>query len=356
MLAVAVLAVAALAVGCDARDARPEATAATFTFAVLSDIHVPRSGEVPLVVERVIDAVIAERPRFVVITGDFTDGERWDPAWRLREVPGWWRAARRLVDRIRAAGIPVLPIAGNHDSYLIVHRQDYAATWRDLDALAAPLRVTAARQPPGAIALDAAPFCYSVEVDGVHLTLAHVVSQSLAPEVAAWIARDLEAARGARLRLVFGHVPLSSVATEPARGFLDRFGRILARGRADLYIAGHEHLAWDEVIALPDGSPLRQVLVGTASAFWRFGPTPAARARARCVEHADRARCSMPYDHRPFELRREHGRWFELEPRTFTLFTIDGDRVVERPFAVRADGGVAPFGLAASPSPAPSTP
>ncbi|HEU4734769.1 MAG TPA: hypothetical protein VFT22_43055 [Kofleriaceae bacterium] len=44
----------------------------------------------------------------------------------------------------------------------------------------------------------------------------------------------------------------------PARQFVDRFGPILEHGRADFYVAGHEHVTWDETFALPSGAPLRQ--------------------------------------------------------------------------------------------------
>jgi hypothetical protein len=62
----------------------------------------------------------------------------------------------------------------------------------------------------GEVALDAAPFSYAVEVEGVHLTLAHIVDQVVAPEVKRWLESDL-AATDAQTRIVVGHVPIVSV-------------------------------------------------------------------------------------------------------------------------------------------------
>src|SRR5262245_60583513 len=293
-------------------------------FAVISDLHIPRDGRIPAALQHSITDMIASHPRFVVITGDFTDGEPDDPMWRSHEAPRWWEAVHRLVAPIRAAGIPVLPVAGNHDSYLPIYRADYARAWRDLDAWAAPLRITGNRQPRSGLAIDAAPFCYGVDVDGVHLTLAHIVEQAIDPAVARFLARDLAAARGARLRIVFGHVPLASAATTPPAAFLASFGRILADGHADMYVAGHEHLAWDDQIELPGGAHLRQVIVGTPLASWRFGPSAVARERARCRYGDGVACCTMPETAMPFRLEQLHGQWFEAPAHSFALFTIDG--------------------------------
>lgn len=314
-----------------------------WTFAAISDLHIPRDGHIPPALERAVAAVIASHPRFVVVTGDFTDGEPFDPRWRILEAPRWWQSARRALSPIRGAGIPVLPIAGNHDSYLSIYRADYAAAWQDLDAWAAPLRITGNGQPHSGLALDAAPFSYGVDVDDVHLTLAHVVDESLDPSVASWIGRDLAAASGARLRIVFGHVPLASVAATPRPSFIAGFGQILANGRADLYVAGHEHLVWDDDVELPTGARLHQVIVGTACASWRFGPSPAARERARCVYTPQVACCTMPHERIAFELQRERGGWFEAHALTYTLFEVDGIRITAHAIAVGDSGATEPF-------------
>lgn len=322
----------------------PPRPIAPWTIAVLSDLHVEPDGSIPARLPQVVAAVIARRPRLVVVTGDFTDGGPGDPAGRVARAPQWWRSARRALTPIRAAGIPVLPIAGNHDSCLPAYRLAYAAAWSDLDRWAAPLEIWGSRQPFEGVALDAAPFSYSVDLDGVHLVLAHVVDTSLDRSVARWIAGELAAARTARLRLVFGHVPLSSIMGDSRRAAVTELGRILAAGRADLYVAGHEHMVWDDDIPVGGGASLHQLLVGTTSASWQFEPGAAARRRAQCRELDTRLRCVMPHDGFPFELRRIRGHWLEAEPYTFTLITIDGAAIHGRAFAVDDHGSVTPFG------------
>jgi predicted phosphodiesterase len=320
---------------------------APWTIAVLSDLHITVDGGIPSQLHQVVAAVLASRPRLVVVTGDFTDGNPRDLADRVLRAPQWWRAARRGLEPLRAAGIPVLPIAGNHDTYLPPYRIAYAAAWSDLDRWAAPLEIWGNRQPIQGTALDAAPFSYSVDVDGVHLMLTYAVDVSLDPAVARWIAGELAAARSARLRLVFAHVPLSSIVAEPRRAFVAGLGGILAAGHADLYVAGHEHLVWDDDIELTGGASLRQLLVGSASAPWQFGPSADARRRAQCRDLDARLRCIMPHGGAPFELRRERDRWLEVEPYTFTLITIYGRAIIARAFAIDDRGQAVPFGAAA---------
>jgi hypothetical protein len=238
----------------------------------------------------------------------------------------------------------VLSIAGNHDSELHVYVKAYARAWRDLDRWAAPLPIEGKHQPPGGLDLGAAPFTYSTTVDDVHLTLAHVVSERIAPAVMDFIAKDLSGAREAPLRLFFAHVPLVGVGNEPRKEFGVDFARVLEAGRVDLYVAGHEHLVWDEDVSLPGGGSLRQVVVGSASALWRFGPNRAARKRARCVREGDRMRCRMPHQGLPFDLRLVDQRWLQTQPHTFTLFTVDGHDVTTRVLAVDRHGTVTGFG------------
>src|SRR5438067_687126 len=69
------------------------------TFAVLSDLHLmaPRSDEPPPYARKMIDAVIAQHPRFVVITGDFTNGTTHDAPGVVRHRVHAWKAVRALL-------------------------------------------------------------------------------------------------------------------------------------------------------------------------------------------------------------------------------------------------------------------
>lgn len=302
-------------------------------FAVLSDLHLPNPRSA--VIEREVSALIAMGVRFVVVTGDHTNGSALVDH-RQRRVNAWWASVTGALAQFRDAGIAVLPIAGNHDTYLAWQREGFEGAFGDLDRWAAPLEVHAA----AGRGFARAPYSYSVDVDGVHLALANVVDQSVDRDVAAWLTDDLAAAKNARLRMVFGHVPLLSVVQRPAAGFVDRLGGILARGNADFYVAGHEHVTWDETFAVGGGNVLRQVTVGCASGFYVFAPSKAARARAGCERSGRHGQltCTMPNGGR-FELARDRsGRMIEHDSATFSVFTVNGDDVQVTPMTIDDHG------------------
>jgi hypothetical protein len=365
--AVGIAAAAAIAAGVCALAARAESPAATaaattapasaskpappappLSFAVLSDLHLPaaKSDRPPAAAAHMIDQLVAKHPRFVVVTGDFTNGNLGDKPGQTRYRAHAWRAVRNLLEPLRTAGIPVLPIAGNHDAYLAGQRRLYADAFSDLDSWAAPLTIVGHRQPAsGDPALDAAPFSYAVDVDGVHLALGHIVDQHVTPALGAWLADDLAHAKSARVRLVFGHVPISSVMATPNRDFVRALGAILTAGAADAYIAGHEHLTWDELIALPGGATLRQILVGTATGRYDYGPSAASMKRAGCVRRGAREACKLPFGGTPFELRRgEGGKWIQDQAATLTMVTIDGTAITATPIGIDGRGDLVPFG------------
>ena len=318
----------------------------SWSFAVLSDLHLPNPRAA--VIDREVAALVGMGVRFVVITGDDTNGSALVDH-RQGRVDAWWATITGALAPLRAAGIPVLPIAGNHDTYLAWQREGYERAFGDLEAWAAPLQV----HPATGKGFARAPYSYSVDVDGVHLALANIVDQTVDRDVATWLTDDLATpgATGARVRMVFGHVPLFTVIRHPPRSFVEQLGGILARGNVEFYVAGHEHLSWDETFAIGAGAvaALRQVTVGCASGFYVFGPSKGARARAGCEPPDARgtASCTMPNGGR-FELVRDRShRMIEHDSATFTVFTVtgDGDDVQVTPMTVDADGQARAFYL-----------
>jgi predicted phosphodiesterase len=327
-------------------DAGPKPT--TWTFAVMSDLHLPNYKLAT--VNKTVAALVAMHPRFVVITGDHTNGGALDGPLRARHAPMWWKTITQALQPLRTAGIPVLPVAGNHDNYLAWHREGYATAFADLDKWAAPLVVKAHAQD-AKLSPARAPFSYSVDVDDVHLSLTHVVAQHLERDVAAWLVDDLAAAASAKHRLVFGHVPMSSVIQPPSRTFIAKFGAILEAGHVEMYIAGHEHIVWDENVQLPAGSILRQVIVGCSSGFYDFAPNDASKRRAGCTPTVragvrDPIRCKMPNGGGEFVLARgRKNRQIQHYKNSFTIFTVDGDKISPRPMTVDDQGHLLPFYL-----------
>src|SRR5439155_16075346 len=133
------------------------------------------------------------------------------------------------------------------------------------------------------LSIGRAPFSYSVDIEGVHFSLAHIVGQNIDTKVGDWMKTDLAGAASAKARLVFGHVPMSSVVAKPNKQFGKQFGTILEAGKVDFYIAGHEHVVWDEDVELPSGKKFHQVLVGCSSGFYNFQPSKMSMTRAECV-------------------------------------------------------------------------
>jgi hypothetical protein len=303
-----------------------------WSFAVLSDLHLPNPRSP--VIDRTVAALIGLHVRFVVITGDHTNGSA-VVDHRQRRVNAWWAAVTGALAPLRDAGISVLPVAGNHDTYLAWHREGFERAFADLDRWAAPLVV----HPANGRGYARAPYSYSVDVDGVHLALANIIDQSIDRDVGAWLAEDLASAAGARVRMVFGHVPLFSVVKRPPRGFVEHFGGILARGNVDFYVAGHEHLTWDETFNVGARS-LRQVMVGCVSGYYVFAPSKESRARAGCKPEGPRGQlsCTMPNGGR-FEIVRDRSsRMIEHDSATFTVFTVTGDDVQVTPMTIDEDG------------------
>ena len=65
-----------------------------WSFAVLSDLHIPNSGRVPARLRAMIAELVVKQPRFVVVTGDFTNGGEIHPVSYARRVPSRIRLMR----------------------------------------------------------------------------------------------------------------------------------------------------------------------------------------------------------------------------------------------------------------------
>jgi predicted phosphodiesterase len=319
-----------------------------WSFAVLSDIHAPNDGHMWPAIDRTVAALVAMHVRAVVITGDFTNGASTDGSARVANAAKLWKAIRAALSPLRAAGIAVLPVAGNHDSYLPGHRALYAKAFTDLADWARPFKI---HGHGDGVSLVGPPFSYGVDIDDVHFTLAHLVDRRPHPEIESWIASDLDAAKSAKLRFVFGHVPMSSIAVDTSAGYLTRLGAIFTHGHADVAVFGHEHLVWDENVSLPTGGSVREVLVGCTSGFYNYGPSKASMKRAHCAStsyggHADAQRCTMPNGGGTFVLAHgRKGRLLQHARATFTIFTVDGAHVKATPMTLDPKGRPIPFYL-----------
>jgi hypothetical protein len=294
------------------------------TIAVLGDVHVTTGSAVPAAFTSVVRAVSALRPRCVVLCGDATSGNP-DDGYSLEQVRPWWHAFQDALAPLRATGTPILAIAGNHDFYTRAHAAGYREAWAELPAWARSLSIA-----------GAPPLSYSCDVDGFHLSLAHVIDQDIQDDVARWLAADLAGAAAAKARICFGHVPLVSAMGHTSPSFRAEFGNLLAAGRATLYLSGHEHLVWDEVLDVPGGK-VRQVIVGTPGASYTYPLRPDLVER-----YCAGARGTLPGSGAVFTL--DPTTRYQVQQVAFILLECEDDGTVRvRPMALDKDGSAMDF-------------
>lgn len=295
----------------------------TFRIVILGDIHISTRGAVAERFPAVVERIIEREPRCVLLAGDMTSGNP-DDGHSLERVQSWWSALETALAPFAEAGIPVLPIAGNHDHYTAAHREGYRRAWADLAQRVAPLALHG--MPPRA---------YSVRLDGLHIALAEIVDQGIDPDIERWLADDLAAAVDADLRFVIGHVPLRSAMGRTNAAFERRLGALLVEHGVACYFAGHEHLVWDIGIDTGAGA-VRQVIVGTPGARYTF-PLRGPLVRQFCRG----SRGWMPWSRLCFDVRDGGGE--QVEKVVFAEVEVSGPAYAVELYAVRADGRVAPF-------------
>lgn len=211
--------------------------AETVRIAVISDLNGSYgSTEYGPAVSAAIADIVARRPDVVLCTGDMVAGQRSDPRFTVTELAAMWAAFRRVVvDPVRVAGIPFLPVAGNHDASAYpgfeAERGAYAAAM-------APL------QPDIAFAAAADyPFRWAAEVRGVLIVgLDVTVPGPLDAGQAEWLRGVLAGHVGMR-SIVMGHLPLQPVSRGRETEVIGdpAFQTLLATGGVRAYLSGHHH-------------------------------------------------------------------------------------------------------------------
>ena len=300
-------------------------------FVVISDIHVlqPKNlPPVPKAMHGLIRQIVRLRPGFVAITGDFTNGGKRD-RFGSRGVERWWSNVHKILQPLRAAGIPVLPLPGNHDLAREKHVLAYKKAWADLNKWASPL------VPKGK-----PPMYYSVNIDGVHLSLMDFARKETPPRMFKWLQADLAAAGKARMRLAFGHLPLRSTISRRRglKGVFKKLADVLVGGGVTAYFAGHEHVIWDEMVS-PDADgkrSVRQVTCGVAGAPYRYGLS------ARLfTKHCKKNRwCVWPNNGRHFRVTRKHRRL--PDPISFIVGEVRGRKLTIVPHVLKS-GRMVPY-------------
>ena len=220
-------------------------------FAVVADTHVaPGATAIP---GEVVAAALADAAELVLVPGDVVQAGRRVSQDELRAQLDLFRA---VVAPLAAAGIPVYPVRGNHES----DARDGLALWDEAFSGAAALP---SNGPAGEVNLT-----YSfVHRNALFVGLDEYVGLHGVNQ--AWL--DGQLAGNDRPHVfVFGHEPAFKAFHEDGLddypGERDAFWQSLARGGARVYLCGHDHFF--DVARIDDGdgdegNDLYQAIVGT---------------------------------------------------------------------------------------------
>lgn len=181
------------------------------------------------------------RPDLVVHVGDMVAGQkRGLDEGRLRAM--WAGYAEAVADPLAAAGVPLLPVPGNHDAApdpALADRAAYRAFWEE-------------RRPPPAVALVAAdgwPFRYAARLGDTLLVVLDAPTGRVTAADRGWLA-DVLGAGAPGVTLVFAHVPPWQ-PTRRAYGTLrgwSELAPLLRRGGVDLLVSGHYEVFYPTVL------------------------------------------------------------------------------------------------------------
>lgn len=218
---------------------------------VLGDFNGPYGSlSYPAPLARTVEAITGVwQPDLLLSPGDVVAGQ--SRALKAGDLAAMWQAFDAAVAApLREAGIPYAFAPGNHDAsslkaadgtYLYPLDRAAAEAYWAQEMYVANL---------GYLDRQRFPFDFTFSSHGAYVAVIDASSATLSAAQLAWLAETLATpeARGARLRIVVGHLPLAAVGQGrdvPGEVVADA-GQLLAlfeRNAVDLYVSGH-HAAY----------------------------------------------------------------------------------------------------------------
>ncbi|CAE80308.1 metallophosphoesterase [Bdellovibrio bacteriovorus] len=243
-----------------------------------ADMNIDTSGTYANATISIVKSMISRQPAAILGVGDYIDGEKKSLS-DSTYVNMWNQFSKKVLSFMRDANIPFLPTPGNHDAYYAQERRLYDSFW--------------GKNKPNVeyVDDDNFPFYYSfIKEDVFFVSLDDANYSRLSNRTAqlAWLKEQLSSARakGARARVVYGHIPLYSIVSSKANSSTVYENGVLAGERrtagsntlesillshnVDLVIFGHSHGFYSGHYTYPDGKKLQVVSMPCAGSSPRY--------------------------------------------------------------------------------------
>jgi predicted phosphodiesterase len=188
-------------------------------------------------VHTAIERIVGLEPDLVIGAGDLIAGQQRAPHLDRERLQAMWAAFdREVLAPLATAGIPFLPVPGNHDASAApgfeLERRIFEAFWRRH------------RPAVGFLSDEGYPFRYSVAASGVQVVVLDATTVGpLAPAQRDWVSGVLDPSQRYRARIVAAHLPLVAFSHGREREVLGdvELEKLLRERHVDLVLSGHHH-------------------------------------------------------------------------------------------------------------------
>lgn len=243
-----------------------------------SDFNVNTSGTYNSATRAIVSNMIQRNPALILGAGDYIDGEKTSLS-KNTYTKMWSSFFENILKPMLNAKVAFLPSPGNHDAYYSNERTYYSEFWNP--------------KKPNIEYVDARnyPFYYSFKKDNVlfiSLDSSRYSALYNRQTQLKWLEAQLTSkdAQAARARVVYGHIPLYSVASKSANSSViyqngalvqERASRssfsleaLLLKHKVDLVIFGHSHSYFGGEYTYPNGQTLNVISLPCAGGTQRF--------------------------------------------------------------------------------------
>ncbi|WP_413582300.1 metallophosphoesterase family protein [Bdellovibrio sp. HCB288] len=243
-----------------------------------SDMNIDTDGTYSSNTISIVKSMISKQPAVILGVGDYIDGEKTSLS-DSTYTKMWSAFSTKVMSLMRDARIPFMATPGNHDAYYSQERRLYKTFWGNnkgkvefVDDSNFPFYYSFVQEDVFFVSLD----------DANYSNLYNRTTQL------AWLKTQLTSARakGARARVVYGHIPLYSIVSTKANsstvysnGVLTSERRtagsntleaILLNNNVDLVIFGHSHSFYSGHYTYPDGKKLQVISMPCAGSAPRY--------------------------------------------------------------------------------------